>query len=860
MSWRPFEQLRLGKSLHRRVVRRRALTVERLEDRCVPAVLHVGPGEDYELPSQAAAIAQDGDDVQIDAGLYQGDVAIWRAANLTLEGVGGLAHLDANGHDAEGKGIWVIKGDNNTVKNIEFSGATVPDTNGAGIRLEGTGLTVLSSFFHDNEEAILTGVNLASDVVVEDSEFARNGYRGDFGHNIYIGNVRSFTLLGSYMHDAFVGHDVKSRALTNYLLYNRIQDTAEGNSSYEIDLPNGGVSYIIGNVVRKGSLAENSTVITSGEEGASNPVQQLYVINNTVVNDCCPGTFVRALGDVAPVRLVNNIFAGQYALSSTVLRGAPGELTTNLVAVDPGFTDTLGFDYHLTAGSAAIGAGTPPGQAADGTDLTPQRQFVDPTGTEPRPMNGALDIGAYGFVADPITCLPPGHWLEVPNSNLSAVFPVPPPPGATGPRSVMDAWSGAAYDTTRDRLIVWGGGHGDYSGNEVYAFDLATLSWQRLTEPSRDVGGNEASGYYPDGLPRSRHTYNSLQYLGGAVDRFVAFGAAALYPGGSTTTPHVDSFNLDTNQWERTIPDIPDGGSLISSLSAYDSSTGHGWFHAVQGGAFLLEYDPTTNSWIPHGDRFSDVPLDIYYTADVDPIRHKFVAIGNGRVYAWDTNNPGTVSAVLLPTTGDTQILNAQAPGFVYDPVIDRFVAWQGGTDVYTLNMDTLVWTRVRPADDNTVIPTASNNTGTYGRFRYVPSQDVFIGVNRTGENVFIYRFPTDGGGGGAAGAAPRSMGAGDTNQALNHAFLAGIAPSSAGGEVSVVGWNVSSGDTDAANLLDLGTLADRGAVKLGTADGTTAVSNYLYLYTFSVNKRKTAGSALPNNPDAIDQATDFGT
>jgi hypothetical protein len=38
----------------------------------------------------------------------------------------------------------------------------------------------------------------------------------------------------------------------------------------------------------------------------------------------------------------------------------------------------------------------------------------------------------------------------------------------------MAAWGGGAHDTKRDRLIVWGGGHGDYGGNELYAFDVNT--------------------------------------------------------------------------------------------------------------------------------------------------------------------------------------------------------------------------------------------------------------------------------------------------------------------------------------------------------------------------------------------------
>jgi hypothetical protein len=370
-----------------------------LEGRWLPSVLHVGPGEQYAVPSQAAAVAKDGDDVQIDAGLYTGDVAVWRANNLTIEGVGGLAHLDGAGHNAEGKGIWVIQGDNTTVSNIEFSGATVPDQNGAGIRPEGAGLTVLSCYFHDNQEGILTGANLNSDIVIAYSEFANNGDGDGYSHNMYIGNVRSFILFGSYSHDAVVGHEVKSRAQVNYILYNRIQEGDSATASYDIDLPNGGLNYIIGNVVRKGPRAQNSTVITSGEEGATNPVQEFYFINNTIVNDRGNGTFVRVNGNVPTIRLVNNIFAGRFAVGSTILSGNSGEQTTNLRAVDPGFVDAANFDYHLAGGSAAIDAGTPPGTANDGTDLTPTLQYVDQASVEDRPDDGAIDIGAYEYVA-----------------------------------------------------------------------------------------------------------------------------------------------------------------------------------------------------------------------------------------------------------------------------------------------------------------------------------------------------------------------------------------------------------------------------------------------------------------------------
>lgn len=59
-------------------------------------------------------------------------------------------------------------------------------------------------------------------------------------------------------------------------------------------------------------------------------------------------------------------------------------------------------------------------------------------------------------------------WCEIPNTHLLDASPKNLPVG----RSIIAAWSGGAFDTKRDRLIVWGGGHGDYNGNEITGFDI----------------------------------------------------------------------------------------------------------------------------------------------------------------------------------------------------------------------------------------------------------------------------------------------------------------------------------------------------------------------------------------------------
>jgi hypothetical protein len=119
------------------------------------ATLQVGPDKPFQAPCAAIAVALDGDLIEIDAGLYTRDVCVIRQNNLTLRGVNGRAHLEADDASAQRKAIWVIHGNDAVVENIEFSGASVPDQNGAGIRAEGVNLTVRNCYFHDNQDGIL---------------------------------------------------------------------------------------------------------------------------------------------------------------------------------------------------------------------------------------------------------------------------------------------------------------------------------------------------------------------------------------------------------------------------------------------------------------------------------------------------------------------------------------------------------------------------------------------------------------------------------------------------------------------------------------------------------------------------------
>lgn len=358
--------------------------------------LQVGPGKPFAKPCAAIAAASSGDRIEIDtAGNYAGDVCQWSTSNLAIVGVGpGRAVIDAAGSSAQGKAIWVISGNNTTIENIEFTGATVPDMNGAGIRQEGNNVTIRNCYFHDNQDGILSdGGN--STILIEFSEFYHNGAGDGFSHNLYIGNVARFIFRYNYSHGAIIGHLLKSRAAENDIYYNRFSDESTGTASYDIDLPNGGLSFIVGNLIEKGPQAQNSSLIAYQEEGASagNPNHQLFVINNTMVNDFGRGTFVYVDGSVsASATIKNNVFQGSGSITSQSSAIQSNNFSGNALLVGPST-----YDYHLQSTSPAINAGAAPGSGA-GVALAPTFQYVHPSCAEGRALAGsAIDIGAYEF-------------------------------------------------------------------------------------------------------------------------------------------------------------------------------------------------------------------------------------------------------------------------------------------------------------------------------------------------------------------------------------------------------------------------------------------------------------------------------
>jgi hypothetical protein len=184
----------------------------------------------------------------------------------------------------EGKAALVLRGHSATVTGLIFQNMSVPDRNGAGIRLEQGNLIVRESLFRDSESGILSANDSGSRILVEQSTFSGLGAcpdGGDCAHSIYIGEYGGLTVRRVRFERGRGGHYVKSRAARIEVTDCSFDDTAGHKTNYMIDLPAGATGLIARNTFVQGRDKENySALITVAAEGVTNSSNGLTVVDN----------------------------------------------------------------------------------------------------------------------------------------------------------------------------------------------------------------------------------------------------------------------------------------------------------------------------------------------------------------------------------------------------------------------------------------------------------------------------------------------------------------------------------------------------------------------------------------------------
>ncbi len=228
--------------------------------------LQVGPGQQYQQPSAAAADARDGDTVTIAPGAYF-DCAIWRASRLTIAGPPAEQPSAVLTDKAcAGKAAFVVEGDGVTIRRLTFTRVRVPDGNGAGIRADGRDLTVEDSRFVNNEVGILANPP-GGTLRIAGCAFSANG--------VSLGGQRTHAVLAgggllrvehSLFEQARGGDHIASTAARTELDGNRLADEG-GRMTGPLVLVQGGGLLLLGNVVTlaAGAADRPGTVLATGD-------------------------------------------------------------------------------------------------------------------------------------------------------------------------------------------------------------------------------------------------------------------------------------------------------------------------------------------------------------------------------------------------------------------------------------------------------------------------------------------------------------------------------------------------------------------------------------------------------------------
>ena len=314
--------------------------------------LNVGVGQTFGTLASAIAASHDGDVIKVQAGTYINDFAIINT-KITIQGVGGMVNLVATIAPPNGKAILVTNTDI-TLDHIAFSGAVVPDGNGAGIRYQGGNLVINNCYFHNNQDGLLSADAPTGSITITNSEFAFNGTTSGLTHNLYVGQVGTLTITNSYFHDANTGHEIKSRAFVNVITNNRIVDGPTATASYSIDLPNGGNNTVSNNIIEQGPKSQNASIIHLG--GATmHPGSTLMISNNTILNDLNSGSARLLLNQTA---VVPN-FTGNKVFGLTAAQLASGPINatgTTFLTVEPAISTS---HPYLTSTPAPVPAPQP---------------------------------------------------------------------------------------------------------------------------------------------------------------------------------------------------------------------------------------------------------------------------------------------------------------------------------------------------------------------------------------------------------------------------------------------------------------------------------------------------------------------
>ena len=268
--------------------------------------------------------------------------------------------------------------------------------------------------------------------------------------------------------------------------------------------------------------------------------------------------------------------------------------------------------------------------------------------------------------------------------------PASPWHGSCGFSAITEAWNSAVYASRcgpSGAMILFGGGHNDYFGSDVHAFDVASREWRRVSdgyvhgsESEYGTGARYPYAIYPDGSPLPPHTYDYVQYDPMGNDYLLFKGQSELGRNvRAVAIPHL--FNLDTLKW-RQGPRHPTAVLNSGGWTTWDASRRVLWGNSGddgEGNAFLGYAPDGDNADGTCGHWRDCVPNKLpgianHNAMQIDPPRDLIVVSVHARneLYAIDPGDPGR-EIVRLKSAGEKPALQPYA-ALEYAPNLARLI------------------------------------------------------------------------------------------------------------------------------------------------------------------------------------------
>ena len=622
-----------------------------------------------------------------------------------------------------------------------------------------------------------------------------------------------------------MAHDIRGRGGDDRLTGSSEGDTIDGGYGYDRLQGGGGADLLIGgpgnDIIDGGAGTDDARYAKPRANHAITGTVAAFQVRALVGSD---GT-----DSLTGVEFV--VFAdGRYAVAD-LLSGQTNRApvaTDDSASTTPGVSveievlandnDADGDDLFVTSVETAA-HGTAVANADGSITYTPATGFDgdDSFGYTVGDGHGGTDTGTVTITVlaaatgdalkNRIAAAPQGSWIKVNVNRYQDVWtPLNQRAQVNGaplgdPRKIITAWSSMTWDPNRRHLIIWGGGHGNYAGNDVYRFEAADLRWHRAALPSAvHAPFGDRRFFAVDGplnAPISSHTYDNQEFLP-LADRFITFGGASYNTGapfiladgvtktgpylwdpsraganmvggttGSQVNPAIFPNVIGARAWQNRNAVAVNGiganrpGSFVNGTSAYVNELGVESIlvsEAPTTGGDLFRYriadlaNPSLDRWDligPGLKGYSDQGAGAYDPARRIYLRTAKLGTSFGLVM-WNVATPGPAnySIKFVPPNAGGQFVLSKLHGMDFDTRRSVFVLWNGDGKVWYLSppasgtaFTATGWT-VSPAPvAGATLPAVTGTTGVLGKWKYLRSHDVMLGLGNGVEGqVWIYK------------------------------------------------------------------------------------------------------------------------